>query len=70
MFFKKIFKKKKQKQGPLNTKEEKKPITEMAEACIRGEYGSGAVRMAKLKKLGFDYYEVQEEVKRILSEKE
>lgn len=44
----------------------KKSITEIAQECIAGKWGNGAVRKQALTKAGYDYATVQAEVQRIL----
>lgn len=44
-------------------------ITEVAKAVIRGEYGVGAVRRARLIEEGYNYAMVQAEVKKLLNAK-
>ena len=44
----------------------KKSITEIAQECIAGKWGNGAVRKQALEKAGYDYATVQAEVQRIL----
>lgn len=44
-----------------------KSITEIAKAVLKGVYGNGAARKAKLEAEGYNYSEVQAEVNRLLS---
>jgi len=46
--------------------EPKKTIAELAQECIDGKWGNGAVRKNKLTKAGYDYDAVQAEVNRLL----
>ena len=46
--------------------EKKKTIAELAQECIDGKWGNGAVRKNKLTKAGYDYDAVQAEVNRLL----
>ena len=45
----------------------KKPIREVAKEVLNGKWGNGDVRIEKLKKAGYDYKIIQEEVNKILS---
>jgi hypothetical protein len=56
-------------QAPGATAPTKKPINDVAKEVIRGEWGNGAERVAKLKKAGYDYNVVQTEVSRIMHKK-
>lgn len=47
--------------------EKKKPIAEIAQECIDGKWGAGAVRKSKLTKAGYDYDAVQKKVNEILN---
>ena len=48
----------------------KKSISEIAQEVIDGKWGTGDERKTKLKKAGYDYNKVQEEVNKILTKKE
>lgn len=51
----------------INTKVSKKPITEdVVKAVIKGNYGNGATRKARLEAAGYDADEVQKEVNKRL----
>ena len=47
--------------------EPKKTIDELAQECIEGKWGNGAVRTNKLTKAGYDYDAVQKRVNELLS---
>lgn len=52
---------------PGESKPEKKSINDIANEVVIGKWGAGAERKAKLEAAGYDYNEVQAEVKRIMS---
>ena len=46
-----------------------KAIKEVAKEVIQGNWGNGELRRAKLENAGYNYYEVQKEVNRLLKSK-
>lgn len=52
-----------------DTKPIAKTVAQLAQECIKGKWGNGAVRKSRLTAAGYDYQKVQTEVNRLLAAK-